>query len=744
MKVSVIINTYNRLHTLPATLEALALLRYRDYEVIVVCGPCTDGTLDYLNKNWSEKIKILECPEANLAMSRNIGICAASGDIVAFTDDDGIPEPDWLDNIIPAYYDTQVAAVGGFVRNNTGVGYQTKFIKSNRHGISDVMIDSAEKLPEAVPGATEFTGLIGVNSTFRREILIGVGGFDIEFAYFLDETDVIVRLVDAGYKIVIVPEAEVHHKYASSHIRNEVGIAKNWFTTARSTAYFCLKNAPNGQNLAETIKIIREHRIKIRSHTEWAYSNSLIDQEQKVNLIETLNKGILSGISDAFAFPRRRLIQCGTDGGQWMAFPRTLDRQARRRLAFITDLYPPRPCGGIAVFIHSLAKTLAKLGHEITVITLSEGDDSHTVDFEEGVWVHRVPVRSHLFCGDIEDRMPALPESVSNTSKSFLAELLRIDVHRCFEWVIGTIWDIHLAAIISSHKWPVAMYLVTTYQLMLESKPEWRLNKHFFNGHVRLMIEAERWALEHADIILSSTNAILNDVEQGYSYAIDRKRVYIRPFGVLAPGIITNDNDEQRGFVTLLFVGRFEKRKGIDVLLNIVPDLLTNNPDLRIELIGDHSIHAPDGGTYISKFYKKHQGAYWLNRLCVSGVVSDEELEISYNKCDIFVAPSRYESFGLIYIEAMRYGKPCIGCDVGGVPEVVLDGVTGLLVPPGDPISLYKAITRLVVSSDLRRNLGANGLQRYHERFTISAFANGILSVLNEGRAQIRCVTPSV
>lgn len=734
MKVSIIINTYNRLHTLPTTLEALRYLRYRDYEVIVVNGPSTDGTLDYLNKNWSDKAKILECPEANLSMSRNIGICAASGDIVAFTDDDGIPEPDWLDNIIPAYDDPNVAAVGGFVRNHTGVEYQTKFIKSNRHGVSEVMIDSGDKLPEAVPGAMEFTGLIGVNSTFRRDILIGVGGFDIEYAYFLEETDVIVRLVDAGYKIIIVPEAEVHHKYASSHIRNEVGIAKSWFTTARSTAYYCLKNAPNGQILAETLKIIGEHRTKIRSHTEWAYVNNLIDKQQRCSLIESLNNGIQSGISDAFAYPHRRLIQCGTNSGQWKTFPSISAIQATRRLAFITDLYPPRPCGGIAVFIHSLAKTLAKHGHEITVITLSQSDDSHTVDFEEGVWVHRIPVRSHLACVEGKEGMPALPDSVLSTSKSFLAELLRIDVHRRFDWVIGTIWDMHLAAIIASKKWPVAMYLVTTYQLMLESKPEWRLNKRFFNDHVRLMIDAERWALEHADVILSSTSAILNDVEKGYGYDIERKRVYVQPFGVLAPTVKAIDSDEQRRFVTLLFVGRFETRKGIDVLLDIVPDLLTRNPDLRIELIGDHSIPAPQGGTYLSNFQKKHQGACWLDRLCVPGVVSDEELEYAYSRCDIFVAPSRYESFGLIYIEAMRYGKPCVGCDAGGVSEVVLDRVTGLLVQPGEPVSLYKALMSLVESPDLRRNLGTNGLQRYHERFTISTFANGILAVLNEGR----------
>ena len=86
-----------------------------------------------------------------------------------------------------------------------------------------------------------------------------------------------------------------------------------------------------------------------------------------------------------------------------------------------------------------------------------------------------------------------------------------------------------------------------------------------------------------------------------------------------------------------------------------------------------------------------------------------DELERQYAACDLFVAPSLYESFGLIYLEAMRFAKPVIGCRVGGIPEIVEDGRSGLLVAPGDAAALAKAIRDLLDSPERRATMGAYG-----------------------------------
>ncbi|NJK91934.1 MAG: glycosyltransferase [Blastochloris sp.] len=92
-RISVVINTLNRADLLEQTLKSLGWQRHRNFEVIVVNGPSRDGTTEVLER-WQGRIKVGDCPEANLSMSRNIGICMAAGEVVAFLDDDAVPEPE--------------------------------------------------------------------------------------------------------------------------------------------------------------------------------------------------------------------------------------------------------------------------------------------------------------------------------------------------------------------------------------------------------------------------------------------------------------------------------------------------------------------------------------------------------------------------------------------------------------------------------------------------------------------------
>ncbi len=721
MKISIVINTYNRLYSLPTTLRSLELLRYPEIEVIVVDGPSTDGTLTYLNTYWSDKIKICTCPEANLSKSRNVGISHASGEIICFTDDDGVPEPDWLDNLVNAYEDPEVAAAGGWVRNHTGVEFQTKYIVSSRDSTSQTDVDEIDSVPASKPLAQRFPGLIGVNSSFRRTTLIEIGGFDEEYAYFLDETDVITRLVDGGYKVAIVPEAEVHHKYAPSHIRSPGGTARSWLQIMTSTAYYIIKNATPNTRLSTCMESIEWHKQNLTKHTNWYLSQGTISEETHSELISEIEQGAHQGISDAFQFTFRQLMQA-TQGSEWHGFERPLAPNKRLRIAFVTALYPPRPCGGVAVFIYNLATRLADFGHEITVITQAENGRVHTVDFENGVWVHRLPGEGDL-ASEYPETMPDMPSNLKKASAQVLAELDRVDEHRHFQYVIGTIWDMDLAAVMASGKYPTAMYLVTSYQLMEDSKPEWRQNRSFYEGHFKKMVAAEAWGLRQADQILASTTAIKNDIESAYGLTIDKKKLTILPFGVPEPTAIIGNKSTTTPGVSLLFVGRFEKRKGADILLEVLPELLQRFSELQVTCIGDNSIPSSTGKPYTIQFQEKYGQADWIDRIHFLGHVDDSTLEQAYANCDIFVAPSLYESFGLIYLEAMRYGKPCIGTKVGGIPEIVVDGETGILIPPGDAPSLKNAISNLVEDEHLRSTLGESGRRIYQERFTTERFA---------------------
>ena len=201
---SIVINTLNRGPVLQKALDSFRWLKYAgDFEIVVVNGPSTDNSEEVIT-SWRPHIRAGKCDVANLSVSRNVGICMAQGDIIAFIDDDAIPEPEWLTQLADAYRDPMVGAVGGLVYNHTGYDFQYKYCLVDRFGNADLSLPGPT--PHlSFPKSGRFPHLLGCNSSFRRSALLEIGGFDEEYEYFLDETDVCLRIVDAGYIIAQLP-----------------------------------------------------------------------------------------------------------------------------------------------------------------------------------------------------------------------------------------------------------------------------------------------------------------------------------------------------------------------------------------------------------------------------------------------------------------------------------------------------------------------------------------------------------
>ena len=727
LRFSIVINTYNRAASLVNTLQALDFLRYPDFEVIVVNGPSTDDT-ETLLKGWSGRIKTGHCGETNLAKSRNIGIGLTSGDIVCFIDDDGIPEPDWLDALADAYLaDPTIGAAGGFVRDHTGVDYQCRYIVCNRQGEARFH-DTAEAAAIAQhPHAQEYPSLIGVNSSFRRTALLQIGGFDEEYAYFLDETDVCVRLQDAGWKTRLVPQAEVHHKYAPSHLRNDKKIPTSLHYTTRSKVYFIFRNAIPQANPNHLF----QQALRVREQIGWDADHlkrfNLIDEARHQSLRNDVERGFAEGIADAHAHPAGQPMPAAAlVNAPFQRFTPRLPAHERQRLILISQDYPPQPCGGIGVFIHRLAEALAAAGHEIAVITRTQG--RHTVDLENGVWVHRLPqidhgARSH-------PPLPDLPPAIRHHAYTVYDEALRIQAQRGAAITLSAIWDLEAAACVASAAFTNFVYLVTTYQLSLPSKPEWQQNAHYLKHHVNKMEAGERWLLESPAQLIASTPSIWQDIQALNPGLQPTRPVPVIPFGLPAAGPTP---PPPLGYpatgTTILFVGRFEQRKGADLLLDAIPALLERHPDLHFRMAGDDTIPF-DGGTLKARFQVRHAARpQLLARVAFLGFVDEATLQAEYAHCALFVAPSRYESFGLIYLEAMRWAKPCIGARAGGIPDVVNEDC-GLLPEPGQVAPLIEAIDALVSDPARRLRMGQAGQARFAAHYAIEAFCGRLLNHL--------------
>lgn len=182
----------------------------------------------------------------------------------------------------------------------------------------------------------------------------------------------------------------------------------------------------------------------------------------------------------------------------------------------------------------------------------------------------------------------------------------------------------------------------------------------------------------------------------------------------------------------LLCVGRMstlELYKGHDALLETMPRLLALHPAARhagIRLV------ITGGGDDRARLEAKALALGLAEAVIFTGFVSEATLAELYARCRAFVLPSRGEGFGLVYLEAMRAGKPCIAVAGGAAAEVVTDGETGLLVPletsSGPHPELLTSLERLLSEPALARRLGEAGRQRFHEHFSDEIFHRRLAS----------------
>ncbi|MDX6765169.1 MAG: glycosyltransferase [Candidatus Methylacidiphilales bacterium] len=217
--VSVVICTLNRAAMLEQTLRGLEQLTGPEFEVVVVNGPSRDGTAGVLEGRRG-RIKVAQTDLANLSVSRNIGWSMAAGEFIAYLDDDAVPDPLWLIQVLQGFDHAGVGAAGGKVLDRTGKSFQYEYASSDRLGRSNWLLKAACS-ERNYPGSYRFPYLQGTNAVFRRSVLSELGGFDENYAYYLDETELCLRVNDAGFVIRQLPGAWVTHHNASSDLRQD-------------------------------------------------------------------------------------------------------------------------------------------------------------------------------------------------------------------------------------------------------------------------------------------------------------------------------------------------------------------------------------------------------------------------------------------------------------------------------------------------------------------------------------------
>ena len=304
-RFSVVVASRGRPNHLRRALRAIRQLDYPAFEIVVVGN---EETLSVGRERAADGLKCVHSEQANLSIARNLGTIRSSGQFCAFIDDDAVPEPMWLYHHAVGLRETEAEASVGYVRGPDGIRFQSRFETIGMDGIStDVPVDGERAfVPE--PKLSRAVKLVGTNTVVRRDVLLRLGGFDSAYRYFLEDGDLSVRLRAGGYRVAVVPLAEVHHALAASAQRNAERGARTLFDIGRSTAIFMRRHSDDDLEQAYAATARRERRRLIG-----AMVRGLLEPRDVSRLMGTLRDGWHEGAHLALP-PLRALVEAFGEG----------------------------------------------------------------------------------------------------------------------------------------------------------------------------------------------------------------------------------------------------------------------------------------------------------------------------------------------------------------------------------------------------------------------------------------------
>jgi glycogen synthase len=363
------------------------------------------------------------------------------------------------------------------------------------------------------------------------------------------------------------------------------------------------------------------------------------------------------------------------------------------RVLILSWEYPPIVEGGLARHVRKLSEALV-CGEDVEVHVITRGDERLPAEQEmEGVFVHRVreprrPRDLHEFVAWVEhmnaDMLAAGVE---------LGDQLAFDLVHGHDWLIASAGD-HLAR---RFRCPLVMTIHAT---------EYGRHQGWVDKHPQSYIHGvERWVTNRADRVVTCSHYMRGHVAD--IYGLEESRVSVIPNGIdpddLEP---VADLDRLRAEFAqpderlVLLVGRLVYEKGFQLALDALPGLIERLGNVRFLVAGS--------GTHEAQLRDQADELGLMEHGTFLGWIGDDVLHSLYRIADLCVVPSLYEPFGLVALEAMASGCPCIVADTGGLREIVPeDERVGLRFNGGDAEHLAAMVERLLTDDPLRNRLVA-------------------------------------
>lgn len=376
----------------------------------------------------------------------------------------------------------------------------------------------------------------------------------------------------------------------------------------------------------------------------------------------------------------------------------------RMRVVMLSWEYPPRIVGGISPHVYDLSKELVKLGIEIHVVTKATPLAQDEEIEPSGVHVHRV----HL------EREP----------ENFVEEIKLLNKAtdlRCRQ-LLETWREEGKPTIFHAHDWlslDSARELKYEYQLPMVATvhaTEEGRNNGIFTDLQRYIHESEYWLTYEAWRVIVCTQFMKGEVMKSFNVPEDKVDIIYN--GVEARKFEFEWDDEARQEwrnklalpeeKIVMYVGRFVREKGIQLLLNSASVILAQHPKTKFVIVG--------GGN--RERFEKFVRWYGLQeKVLFTGFMANRSLHQLFRSADVAVFPSLYEPFGIVALEGMAAGAAVVTSDAGGLKEVCLHGKTGTTFYAGNPESLAWAVIDAIRSPDKQAAMKAAARERLYTDF---------------------------
>jgi phosphatidylinositol alpha-1,6-mannosyltransferase len=234
---------------------------------------------------------------------------------------------------------------------------------------------------------------------------------------------------------------------------------------------------------------------------------------------------------------------------------------------------------------------------------------------------------------------------------------------------------------------------------------------------------ADRYAARNASLAVATTHFTARRFAAVNGYPIDR--IPVVPLALGEEDFTRPPFPPRQGALQVLTVGRLarcERYKGVDYLIDAVAALAKEGISITLDIVGD--------GDDAPALKQRAASTGAAEAIRFHGSVSDERLRDFYRSCDVFAMPSLNEGFGIVFLEAMRFGKPCIGGRHGGTPEVIEHGVNGFLVEHASVDQLIVCLRHLDSDPDLCLKLGERAYQTVTGKYRLSRMQSDWFDVL--------------